>query len=201
MGPCPPPWGRGPKGGPSGRSSIRLRKLRAGVCRHMSTHPERSDVCVNLRVVPFASPEARDDTFGADGSPRTHVYVCETHTHPSSRDHTVTQLRNLRKRITYVIRAVVWTNVPTANTIIATLLMERALETELLIKNRAEMRHMDEPTVHPYAAELRKLLRCSATQAGRTFVRPAAPLMQLRCISNAALRFALRWNGCVARSA
>jgi len=23
---------------------------------------------------------------------------------------------------------------------------------------------MDEPTVHPYAAELRKLLRCSATQ-------------------------------------
>jgi len=30
-------------------------------------------MCVNLRVVPFASPEARDDTFGADGSPRMHT--------------------------------------------------------------------------------------------------------------------------------
>jgi len=59
--------------------------------------------------------------------------------------------------------------------------MERALETELLIKNRAEMRHMDEPTVHPYAAELRQqqLLLRGKAPAGRTFVRPAA-LSQLR---------------------
>ena len=41
-------------------------------CPPLATQGMRK-LCVNLRVVPFASPEARDDTFGADFRPRTHV--------------------------------------------------------------------------------------------------------------------------------